>query len=69
MSSVIFSDLYHTFEDYQFGKEKADGSNCAEAGDRLCDTPADPGSIYEVHVNYSLCEIDREYRPGDGRGI
>ena len=66
-----FFGLYHTFEDYQFGKEKADGSNCETAGDRLCDTPADPGNIYEVHVNYSLCEmigntdpeIGVEYKP------
>lgn len=61
-----FFGLYHTFEDYQFGKEKADGSNCNIAGDRLCDTPADPGNIYEVHVNYSLCEMIGNIDPETG---
>ncbi len=37
-----FFGLYHTF-DTQFGLELADGSNCATAGDLICDTPADPG--------------------------
>ena len=61
-----FFGLYHTFEEFQFGKEKADGSNCNIAGDRLCDTPADPGSIYEVHVNYSLCEMIGNVEPNTG---
>lgn len=34
--------LYHTFEAAANGKELADGSNCATAGDLICDTPADP---------------------------
>ncbi|NRA49933.1 MAG: T9SS type A sorting domain-containing protein [Phaeodactylibacter sp.] len=33
--------LYHTHET-GFGAEKVDGSNCGSAGDKLCDTPADP---------------------------
>ncbi len=33
--------LYHTHET-AFGDELVDGSNCTTAGDRLCDTPADP---------------------------
>lgn len=37
-----FFSLYHTHETYE-GKELADGSNCATTGDRICDTPADPG--------------------------
>ncbi len=61
-----FFGLYHTFEDYQFGKEKADGSNCDVAGDRLCDTPADPSNAYEVHVNYSLCEMIGNTDPETG---
>lgn len=52
-----FFGLYHTFEEFQFGKENPDGSNSATAGDRIADTPADPGNIYEVHVNYSQCEM------------
>lgn len=61
-----FFGLYHTFEDFQFGKERADGSNCNFAGDRICDTPADPGNIYEVHVNYSLCEMMDHIDPETG---
>lgn len=33
--------LYHTHET-AFGAELVDGSNCGAAGDKLCDTPADP---------------------------
>ncbi len=62
--------LYHTAES-GFGLEKVDGSNCSTAGDRVCDTPADPGELYAVYVNYSNCEMKglreedtgREYRP------
>lgn len=36
-----FLDLLHTHSTF-FGEECVDGSNCAVAGDRLCDTPADP---------------------------
>ncbi len=52
-----FFGLYHTFETHQFGSESPDGSDCAETGDRICDTPADPGAVYEVYVNYSKCEM------------
>lgn len=34
--------LYHTDEN-QFGLEHPNGSNCQTAGDRICDTKADPG--------------------------
>ena len=37
-----YFDLYHTFETV-FGLECPSGSNCAFAGDLVCDTPADPG--------------------------
>ena len=36
-----FFDLFHTHET-DFGAELVDGSNCSTAGDKLCDTPADP---------------------------
>ncbi len=36
-----YFDLYHTHET-AFGDECPDGSNCATAGDLICDTPADP---------------------------
>jgi hypothetical protein len=51
-----FFGLYHTFEE-KFGAERPDATNCREAGDQLCDTPADPGNVYEVYVNYSNCEM------------
>lgn len=34
-------NLFHTHET-AFGVERIDGRNCSTAGDRLCDTPADP---------------------------
>jgi hypothetical protein len=48
--------LYHTAET-GYGIERVDGSNCSTAGDRICDTPADPGELYSVYVNYSNCEM------------
>lgn len=36
-----YFDLYHTHLTF-WGAECPDGSNCTTAGDRLCDTPADP---------------------------
>lgn len=36
-----FYGLLHTHETF-YGNELVDGSNCRTAGDRLCDTPADP---------------------------
>ncbi len=45
-----FFDLYHTHET-GFGVECPDGSNCSTAGDRLCDTPADPVLQNHVDVN------------------
>ncbi len=55
-----FFGLYHTFEE-KFGRELPDGSNCETAGDRLCDTPADPGSVYEIYVNHSTCDMINNY--------
>lgn len=37
-----FFSLYHTHETF-FGKELVNGSNCSTSGDKICDTPADPG--------------------------
>jgi len=36
-----YFDLYHTHET-MFGVECPDESNCSTAGDKVCDTPADP---------------------------
>ena len=44
--------LYHTFEATDFGVELADGSNCATAGDLLCDTQADANG-----TNDGLCHL------------
>ncbi len=42
--------LKHTFEGS--GIELANGSNCATAGDEICDTPADPYVVGEPQANY-----------------
>lgn len=52
-----FFGLYHPFEEAQFGKDNFDKDQCHLTGDRICDTPPDPGSVYEVYVNYSTCEM------------
>ena len=61
-----FFGLYHTFETHQFGKELPNGSECQMTGDAICDTPADPGALYEVYVNYSLCEMVNFVDPETG---
>ena len=52
-----FWGLYHTFEEAQFGKDNFDPELCGQLGDRICDTPPDPGTLYEIYVNYSSCEL------------
>lgn len=55
--------LEHTFEKWKYGEEAIDGSNCSTAGDRICDTPADP-YISEIYVSYSECELFyKGYKP------
>ena len=53
-----FFGLVHTFEGADSGNPEAvDGSNCATAGDQLCDTPADPyvaGDPVEDYVDVGL---------------
>lgn len=34
-----------------YGKELADGSNCNTAGDKICDTPADPNLPFNPNMN------------------
>ncbi len=65
-----FFGLFHTFEEHIFGKDAFDAGNCHQTGDRICDTPPDPGSLYEIYVNYSICEMigfkdenGNEYKP------
>jgi hypothetical protein len=49
-----YFDLFHTHETF-FGDECVDGSNCAIAGDLLCDTPADPGLNLPGRVMLPQC--------------
>ena len=52
-----FWGLYHTFEEAQYGKDDFAVEKCDLQGDRICDTPPDPGPVYEVYVNYVTCEL------------
>ena len=49
-------DLFHTFETYD-GTECVSGSNCATAGDLVCDTPASFGLEFDVCVDAANCEL------------
>jgi hypothetical protein len=49
-----YFDLFHTHET-AFGEEFVDGSNCFDAGDLLCDTPADP-VLTSATVDSETCE-------------
>jgi hypothetical protein len=42
-----YFNLYHTHET-AFGTECTNGSNCAAAGDLVCDTPADPNVLGNI---------------------
>lgn len=52
-----FFGLRHTF-DKQYGKELPSDTSCLAKGDKICDTPADPGTAYEVYVNYTRCKME-----------
>jgi len=52
-----FFGLFHTFEEHVFGKDTFAETDCDKKGDRICDTPPDPGTLYEIYVNYSTCEM------------
>ena len=54
-----FMSLLHTHTSF-YGHEFVDGSNCASAGDRFCDTPADPNLSGEVNngCEYTGTEVD-----------
>lgn len=55
-----FFGLYHTFEESMFGKDNF-VEDCRKVGDCICDTPPDPGSVFEVYVNYSKCAMSGYY--------
>ena len=65
-----FFGLFHTFEESLFGRDNFDQQSCYTTGDRLCDTPPDPGTVFEIYVNYTSCEMmgykdvnGNEYKP------
>ncbi|MCP4839518.1 MAG: hypothetical protein GY894_09195, partial [Planctomycetes bacterium] len=49
-------DLFHTHATYN-GNECVERTNCLEAGDLLCDTPADFGLSFESCVDPYTCEL------------
>lgn len=61
--------LYHTFEN-KFGREKVDQSNCATAGDMICDTPAMPAGVFKnkdcEYVSILKDSDDAFYKPEIG---
>lgn len=63
-----YFDLFHTHET-AFGEEFVDGSNCFDAGDLLCDTPADPAltpaMVDSVTCTYVGSEVDSNGDPYD----
>jgi hypothetical protein len=61
-----YFDLFHTHET-AFGAELVDGSNCGSAGDKLCDTPADPGLEEGTNVNsFPSCSYYGSETDGNG---
>lgn len=61
-----YFNLYHTHEQ-STGRECVNGSNCATAGDQVCDTPADP-TLGTSNVNTSCLYTGTAMGtcPGDG---
>lgn len=57
-----YFDLYHTHE-IQFGCENPDGSDCATAGDLICDTPASTPFFFDGLTLISLACV---YTPPPG---
>jgi hypothetical protein len=59
-----FFGLYHTFEKDQYGEDDFDDLHCNTKGDRMCDTPPDPGGVFDIYVNYSTCEMNEHMDSG-----
>ncbi len=52
--------LYHTHE-WRFGKD-FDGSGCEEKGDKVCDTPPDPGlEFFREALEENNCQFDENW--------
>lgn len=62
-----YFDLFHTHET-SMGRECVNGTNCATAGDLVCDTPADP-TLGTSNVNTSCLYTGTSFGtcPGDGQ--
>lgn len=58
-----FFGLLHTF-DTEAGEELVSGDNCEEAGDLICDTPADPYQIGQAVENYVDVEMGCRFIDG-----
>ncbi len=65
-----FFGLFHTFEERLFGKDTFNIKLCNSTGDKICDTNPDPGTVFEIYINYSTCEMKglkdengNEYKP------
>src|SRR5262245_2639254 len=58
-----YFDLYHTHETV-FGVECPSGINCSTAGDRLCDTPADPKLFQPIRVDNNCAYDNSAALPG-----
>jgi len=56
--------VWHTHETF-VGDELVDGSNCLNAGDLLCDTPADP-KLGSSNVNSNCCYSDPNTTDANG---
>jgi hypothetical protein len=57
--------LYHIFEN-KFGVETVDGTNCATAGDLICDTPAAPNYLPKTPIDPLDCEFTYDQKDPKG---
>ena len=60
-----YFSLYHTHGSSFTDKELADGSNCQDGGDEICDTPADPNlnGAVDSKCNYTGGKVDMNGNP------
>lgn len=63
-----FFGLHHTHEFELFGRELVDGTNCATAGDLICDTPAEFNLKDAIFLSQNSCNLDPFAVPSDPKG-